>query len=542
MNLTDFINDGTLARICSALADLTGHVPELRNADGSLIRTTADGLVEEIVEAADDADTIPAFRAPIYVQGDAESRLIGAICLRAEDRSKAAPSSERVLVERLVMLLAELTTENCSKQADISGRAADLHALFEVTALFAMTSEREQIHRITLDAAMRVTCADAGTLRVLDSESGTLRLQEHRGLSQHFCELTAIPLRSSPHDQRALSEELCYVSDVSSEAGFAGADRCSREGINSCLIGGLVYQGRRLGTVRLYGDESQAFSWRQRELLRTVLQVAAAANAHARLLEEQSRARQMQRQVKLAVDVQQRMLPTKTPTFPGLDVASRYLPCTELGGDFYDVFDLNGHLGFVIGDVVGKGVPASLLMASVRSALRAYAQTIYDIRRIVTLTNRALARDTEPNEFATLFYGVLDPGTLRLTYVNAGHEYPTLVKVARDGSVTDLPAMDTGGLPIGIDPKTTYEQGIVDLGVDDVMLCYTDGLPDVMNFENRSYGRARIGQSVRDLLRQEPSADANRVLLHALWESRRFAGLQARPDDITLLAIRVGRA
>ncbi len=539
MNLTDFITDGSLARTCTALAELTGFAPHLRNADDSLIHTTDDGLVQAVTAANGALDG--AFRAPIYAQLDEERQLIGSICLDPVRDGDGPAAAGRDLAERIVLLLAELTTENCSKQADISRRAADLSLLFEVTSLFASTNRLGEIYRVTLDAAVRVTNAEAGALRVYHSESGTLRLQEHLGLSEHFCELSAIPLRSSPHDQQALSEEIAYVRDISDEVGFAGAQHCTQEGMQSCLIGGLVYQGRRLGTVRLYSTRVRAFPRRQRELLRTVLQVAAAACAHAKLLEEQSQARQMQRQVKLAVDVQQRMLPTRAPTHRGIDVASRYIPSTELGGDFYDVFDLGGHLGFLIGDVVGKGVPASLLMASVRSALRAYAQTIYDIRQIITLTNRAMTRDTEPNEFATLFYGVLNPRTRRLTYVNAGHEYPVLVKVAPDGTVRDLATLDTGGLPIGIDPEAHYQQGLIDLEPDDVMLCYTDGLPDVVNFERESFGRRRIRKAVHDLLAQEPGADANRVLLHALWESRRFAGLQARPDDITLLAIRIGK-
>src|SRR6185369_8574133 len=110
-------------------------------------------------------------------------------------------------------------------------------------------------------------------------------------------------------------------------------------------------------------------------------------------------------------DVQKRMLPREAPNIPPFEVAARYVPSFELGGDFYDFIDLgapgSNNMGIAVGDVVGKGIAASLLMASVRSSLRAFAQDVYDIDEIMRRVNGALVRDTLSNEFATLWYGVL---------------------------------------------------------------------------------------------------------------------------------------
>ena len=152
------------------------------------------------------------------------------------------------------------------------------------------------------------------------------------------------------------------------------------------------------------------------------------------------------------------------PTPKGFDIAARYVPSFDLGGDFYDFIDLDGHVGVAVGDVVGKGVAASLLMASVRASLRAYAQDVYDLDEVISRVNHALCRDTLDNEFATLWYGVLDPSRMRLTYCNAGHEPPLLY---RDGNVYTLEA---GGMIVGVDPTQAYQKGLWDLKPGDCLL------------------------------------------------------------------------
>jgi sigma-B regulation protein RsbU (phosphoserine phosphatase) len=181
--------------------------------------------------------------------------------------------------------------------------------------------------------------------------------------------------------------------------------------------------------------------------------------------------------------------------------------------------------------VVGKGIAASLLMASVRAFIRAYSQDVYDIDEIVARVNVQLTRDTLDNEFATLFYGVLDPSTLRLTYCSAGHE-PSLL--LRDGQ---LSALTTGGMIVGIDAEQEYEKGIVQLKKNDLLLIYTDGLTDAFNFARQKFGRQRIIDAMHEAARANHSA--RDALNHVLWQMRRFAGLRTNNDDLTMVMIKV---
>jgi sigma-B regulation protein RsbU (phosphoserine phosphatase) len=264
-------------------------------------------------------------------------------------------------------------------------------------------------------------------------------------------------------------------------------------------------------------------------MLRAVAQLLGTAIENARLYAEHLEHERVQRQLHLAADVQRRMLPAESPDLPPFDIAARYVPSLELGGDFYDFIALDGHMGIAIGDVAGKGVAASLLMASVRASLRAYAQDVYDIDQIVARVNVALTRDTLDNEFATLFYGVIDPATMRMTYCNAGHEPPLML---RGGQIQRL---SRGGMIVGIDDRQQYEKGLLTLQSGDLVLLHTDGLTDAQNFQRRSFGRDRIMAAMHDRA-DAPAAD---VLNHVLWEMRRFVGLNRSIDDTTIVAIKV---
>src|SRR5438045_3153855 len=130
------------------------------------------------------------------------------------------------------------------------------------------------------------------------------------------------------------------------------------------------------------------------------------------------------------------MVPHRPPELPGVELASVYLPCYELGGDFFDFIPLpDDNLGLAMADVSGKGVPASLIMASVRAFLRAQVDNVYYLYEVIRRINRMLCRDSKSGEFVTLFYGVLDAHNLRLTYCNAGHPPPM---VLRAGTVMEL--------------------------------------------------------------------------------------------------------
>jgi sigma-B regulation protein RsbU (phosphoserine phosphatase) len=224
------------------------------------------------------------------------------------------------------------------------------------------------------------------------------------------------------------------------------------------------------------------------------------------------------------------MIPRKSPDCKQVDIGALYRPTYRVGGDLYDFVKLpKGNLGIAVADVSGKGVPASLLMASLRSAMRVYAYFTYDVDKIMYEVNRHMCRDTTAGEFTTAIYGVLTPDGRRFTYSNAGHDPPMHL---RNGKVTYL---ESGGMVLGVDPSATFERGILELQSGDVLLLYTDGVVEALNFADEQFGRPRLAES----LIRYADQPAERIVQNINWDLRRFRGLADRLDDVTLVVLKV---
>ena len=465
----------------------------------------------------DDAPVAPAaadsprcnYTVPIIVEG----RPLGTLAVEA--------GSDEQAVIGFVELLADLIMRLCRHSAQVQLRVNELHTLYMLTTLMSGYHDLQQV----LDAAAR----KAASIRLLDDDGRELVAAAVHNLSQQYLEKGPILVANSELYQSSLDGEIVYVQDMATDPRVLYSEDARREGLVSILAAPMMHQGSPIGVVRLYTGRQRTFNAFEIDMLRAVAQLLGAAIANARLNLEHVEHQHMQQQLHLAADIQRRMLPAAPPNLPPFDIAARYVPSLELGGDFYDFVNLDGHLGVAVGDVVGKGVPASLLMASVRASLRAYAQDVYDLDEIISRVNVALTRDTRDNEFATLFYGVIDPATMRLTYCNAGHEPPLLL---RDGEVQRL---GVGGMIAGVDPRQQYDKALIDLKGGDLVLIFTDGLIDAQSFHGERFGRERVIAAMRD----RPDASARDAMNHVLWQMRRFVGLNRTQDDTTLVAIKV---
>lgn len=322
---------------------------------------------------------------------------------------------------------------------------------------------------------------------------------------------------------------MVYIEDMTTDPRCYFPEDARAAGITSMLSTGLLYNNKGIGTIQLFTELPRRFSAFEENLTRAISQLLATAIRNAQLDEERRRSRNIVRQVELARDVQRRMLPGRPPKLDGFDIAATYVPSYDLGGDFYDFVNLGSSYGIAVGDVVGKGVAASLLMASVRASLRAYAQDLYDLDMVLSRVNHALTRDTLDNEFATLWYGTLDLTSRRLTYCNAGHEPALLL---RDNKIIPL---DIGGMIVGVMDPVKFTKGVIDLKPGDLLMLYTDGLPDAMNTEDKRFGRTRIEEVLREL----PGKTAQEAVDHVLFRMNQHQGIRRATDDTTVVIMRV---
>jgi sigma-B regulation protein RsbU (phosphoserine phosphatase) len=270
----------------------------------------------------------------------------------------------------------------------------------------------------------------------------------------------------------------------------------------------------------------------------------------------------LERDMHIGRQIQEGFLPLELPQIPGWEIAARFQPARQVSGDFYDAFPLsnNRRIGFVIADVCDKGVGAAIFMALVRTLIRAYAQQHYQsswvdvlakdtqpapaggrlrptppsvgtlaLENAVSLTNNYIVQNHGHTAmFATLFFGVLDPATGALSYVNCGHNPPILIGV--NGKHERLTAKN---VPLGLVPDYDFKIQRTRLERGDVMLAYTDGVTEAQNGQSQQFSEERL-QS----LLGEPASSAGELLDRIERELHRYVGDTAPFDDITMLAVR----
>jgi sigma-B regulation protein RsbU (phosphoserine phosphatase) len=533
LSIVDFLTDGSLPRALEEVSRLTGARLSLHDPSGRRV-ISADADVPWAL--VDDPAPDGAIRAPLLV----DAVEIGSIC--------APPGHDVDPLSRIVHLIAQTTSDFCSQQLELEHRVKELTSLFRLTGLLARAADIDNVLAIALDSALDVLELDAGSVVLFEPDADgiaasdreeDLVLKAARNLSPGWL-ASPIPLsRDRLFDRLALKGQIVVSEDLQADHRIQERERVAAEGLGACIHAGLVIAGRPIGVIRLYAREPRSFDDASQRLLRSIAQQAALAVEQARLLEIKQHERQVQRQLDMAASIQRRMMPRAIPSRPGVQIVARSKPSLELGGDFYDVFEMGDRVALAIGDAVGKGIPAALLIAGVRATLRAGADD-EPPAELLARVNRAMARDAQPGEFATVLCAALDATTRRLEIATAGHDPPLLARIDESGEirVTDIPV---SGLVVGIDPAERYTPTNVDLLPGDVVVAYTDGVPDTLDFQQHRFTKVKLRAAVADILARRPTADAITILEHIFWSLRQHAGLAVRADDQTVIVLRIER-
>jgi predicted ester cyclase len=249
-----------------------------------------------------------------------------------------------------------------------------------------------------------------------------------------------------------------------------------------------------------------------------------------RLEQERIERELVEQELRVARTIQQASLPKELPTLEGWQIAPYYRPAREVGGDFYDVFELEeARVGVVVGDATGKGMPAALVVSATSSMLRAVAQALGTSSPgdVLGRVNETLFARIPPNMFVTCFYAILEPESGTLSYANAGHDLPYLRR--RDGQAEELRAR---GMPLGLMPGMSYEEKEIVLQASEVALFYSDGLVEAHDPEGEMFGFPRLRSLVAEHAEEVSLGDS------LLEELSSFVGEGwKQEDDITLLTL-----
>ncbi len=404
--------------------------------------------------------------------------------------------------------------------------------IYQLTTLVAGEFSLQEVLDRLAEAAVKIVGVKACSIRLLDEESSDLRMRSTYGLSEEYRNKGPV-LKDDPVVKAAFAGEAVVLDDMRVDGRVKYKGATINEGLVSQLTVAMQFRGKPIGVLRLYSPRPKRFYEDDIQLARAVASQCAVAITNAKYYAEAIEGERMAEQMRLAGVIQRRMIPEEPPQIAGLDIAATYIPCFEVGGDLYDFLKINDNCIVVaISDVIGKGIPAALMMSCFRAALRAYADTEDDkhiIKDVIDKLNKMACRECRNGEFITLFYAAIDVKDMAVTYCSCGHE-PTLL--IRDGEITEL---RKGGLVLGLDEKADYEIETVKLKDGDSLLFYTDGLIDAADFDGEFWG---IG-NLHDTVKKFADDSAGQMVKNILAYRRRFVGLASQSDDTSIIVVKV---
>ena len=324
----------------------------------------------------------------------------------------------------------------------------------------------------------------------------------------------------------AVSGTPIISNDVRSDPVYINA----RDRTRSEMVAPIISNDEVIGCFDLESDELNAYSNDDLEVLMLLASQVAIIIEKVMLHEQLIEKKRLEGQLEVARQVQLELLPANDPSLTGFDISGYNFPTEEVSGDYYDwvrVYD--DQIGIVIADVSGKGVPAAILMAFLRASLRAASHIGYSAHISMAKVNYLLWESIERNQFVTAFYGILDATTRTLSYSNAGHNPPVLIKANGDTRF-----LDPGEQPLGMFQGTRYHEYHVVFEPGDVFVLYTDGATEAESPEGEEFGRDRLAQAVKESL-NKPAREMIAGIQMAVLEWTASVGAN---DDVTFFVIK----
>lgn len=417
------------------------------------------------------------------------------------------------------------TTE---REKRLQRRIKELSTLYEISKLLTSAMELNEVLNLIVKTTAQTINVKACGLRLLDENTGEMVLKAAYGLSQDYILKGRIFAWKGVYRDVISNGRVAMVYDVATDPRFEYTEEAVEEGIKSMLSVGLLIRGKPIGALSVYTDRHHHFTKEQIQIFKGIANEAASVIEKAILYEERFEKQRIEQELATAAKIQVNLMPQEIPKLKGFKIAAKNVPSRMIGGDFYDFIPFsNSHLGIVIADVSGKGIPGAILMASARASLRAYLEDPHEVKDAIAKLNRVLCRDTQSDQFVTLFYGMLDPNDKTFTYTNAGHNPPLLF---REDKIIQL---EKGGLILGVFPNTIYEEEKINLQENDLLVLYTDGITEAQN-NDEYFGIKRLSQIINKYKLTDPEVIVEKILN----EVSEFDDNSSPADDTTIVVLK----
>ncbi|HTY11035.1 MAG TPA: GAF domain-containing SpoIIE family protein phosphatase [Bacteroidota bacterium] len=433
-------------------------------------------------------------------------------------------AAEKSFVEAIISISAAAIEKSIafdeikSVNRRLDGKVQELRTLFELSKEFNAIFDRDKLLKLLAFTLMGQVGAGRYAVCLRNGETVASRVETSR-----LAEFKEVMFEhvSSP----VLVNDLQRKKDLLSLRAA-----CQGQGIVALVplevqneVKGMMCLGERL--------RGGAYSESDLEFIYSLGNLAIISLENTRLFYEAVEKQKLENELNIAREIQKGLLPRTLPKIPGLELAALNISSEQVGGDYYDIVPLdNGNCVIAIGDVSGKGTPASLLMANVQAIIRTLVQFDLPLSEMTSRVNTLICENTGSDKFITFFWGIFDPKTRTFRYVNAGHNHPFIVRANRT-----IERLTEGGIILGVMKETVpYKEGSVVLSKGDAVVMFTDGISEAMNVEGVDYTE----EKVEEFLKNMRSLSAQEVLGEIQNEIARYTSGAPQSDDITLVVMK----
>jgi sigma-B regulation protein RsbU (phosphoserine phosphatase) len=404
----------------------------------------------------------------------------------------------------------------------------EMITLHEITHALESSENLDSLLEYIMQKSQKVMGAEAASLMLVISETNELEFKVALGPKATKVKPFRLPIGKGISGWVAETGEAVLIPDAYSDPRFDPSfDKRSGFKTNTMLCVPMIYKSKIVGVMTLINKlDGKPFNDNDQRLFTIFASQAALSIENARLLYAAIEKERLDKELQVASEIQNLLIPQSIPESSFLDIAAAYIPCKEVGGDFYDIIKLDeNRFILVVADVSGKGIPGALVVSNMQATLRAFLEYSSELLPVVSKLNESIIRQTTSDRYITFFIGLYDHKKSTLTYINAGHNPPILI----NGSKKML-ELKAGGIFIGFMPWE-FEMESVPFNKGDKLIMYTDGLVEAMNGKEEEFEMKRLKKT----LRESSKMNCRELKEEILIRINKHIGSEPMSDDFTLL-------
>ncbi len=438
----------------------------------------------------------------------------GGVVIFERDEDTTSPTSSTLVTS----LEGALSNQSLVLERGGAKASAQLEALLSAGQLLSENRPLNELFPVILNLAIKAVNAQRGVLLILEGDELVARAHKGEGFR----------ISSAVRDQVIRERSSILVRDAQLDDAFRSRMSIVEQKVHTMMAAPLQTKERIIGLI--YVDSPfvlREFTKDDLSLLTVMANVAAIRVESARLAEVEQAERIMKRDLSQAAEIQRGILPERAPDVPGLQLAGFNAACRTVGGDYYGFVRYPGaRVGVALGDVSGKGMAAALMVMAFEARLRVVAEDVDNPAHLVARLNKITCANCPSNRFITFFYGVLDGATGLVSFANAGHNPPIVVRTSGE-----IEMLEGGGPVLGVLSIAPYSEQQARLDPGDLLVVYSDGVTEAANTAEEEFGEQRL----IDVLKDRRTASPNAIVSAVMEALHRFTSGAPQADDITLV-------